>query len=104
MKAARCWVVLAAAVLMAASLGATAARADGLPVLGVDVGATGVVTPSGQARYVTIAAGTGTVLARVSRYGGRILASTLLPATFTIPAVAYDGSASGSRVTVGRSS
>jgi hypothetical protein len=35
------------------------------------------------------------VLARVSRSGGRILASTLLPATFTIPAVAYDGSASG---------
>ncbi len=95
MNAARFWVVLAGVVLIGASLGAAAARGDGLPVLGVDVGATGVVTPSGQARYVTIPAGTSTVVARVSRYGGRILASTLLPGTFTIPAVAYDGSASG---------
>ncbi len=94
MNAARFWVVLAGAVLTGANLGGAAARADGLPVLGVDVGATGVVTPSGQARYVTIPAGTSTVVARVSRYGGRILASTLLPGTFTIPAVAYDGSAS----------
>jgi hypothetical protein len=95
MNAVRFWIALAGAALMAASLGAAVARADGLPVLGVDVGATGVVTPSGQARYVTIAAGTSTVVARVSRHGGRILASTLLPGTFTIPAVAYDGSASG---------
>jgi hypothetical protein len=95
MKVARCLVALAGVVLVATSLGAGVVRADGLPVLGVDVGSTGVVTPSGQARYVTIPAGTGTVLARVGRSGGRILASTLLPATFTIPAVAYDGSASG---------
>ena len=57
MKAARLWIVLAGAILFGSSLGATAARADGLPVLGVDVGATGVATPSGQARYVTIPAG-----------------------------------------------
>jgi len=95
MNAARFWVVLAGVVLVGANLGGATARADGLPVLGVDVGATGVVTPSGEARYVTIPAGTSTVVARVSRYGGRILASTLLPGTFTIPAVAYDGSASG---------
>ena len=43
MKAARLWIVLAGAILFGSSLGATAARADGLPVLGVDVGATGVV-------------------------------------------------------------
>ena len=70
MKAARLWIVLAGAILLGSSLGATAARADGLPVLGVDVGATGVVTPSGQARYVTIPAGADTVVARVDRDPG----------------------------------
>lgn len=94
MSVARFWVVLGA-ILIAASLGGRAARADGLPVLGVDVGATGVVTPTGHARYVTMAAGANTVVARVRRQGGRIAASLLVPGTFTIPAVAYDGSASG---------
>jgi hypothetical protein len=94
MKTARLWLVLAGAIL-GSSLGATAAQADGLPVLGVDVGATGVVTPSGQARYVTVPAGADTVVARVNAQDGRVGASLLLPGTFTIPAVAYDGSASG---------
>ena len=65
MKIARLWLVLAGAIFVSSSLGATAARADGLPVLGVDVGATGVVTRSGQARYVTIPAGADTIVARV---------------------------------------
>ena len=95
MKAARLWIVVAGAILVGSSLGATAARADGLPVLGVDVGASGVATPSGQARYVTIPAAADTVVARVAAQGGRIGASVLLPGRFTIPAVAYDGSASG---------
>ena len=95
MKTARLWIVLAGAILVCSSLGVTAARADGLPVLGVDVGATGVVAPSGKARYVTIPAGADTLVARVDAQGGRISASLLLPGTFTIPAVAYDGSASG---------
>jgi hypothetical protein len=71
------------------------ARADGLPVLGIDVGGSGVVTASGDARYVTIPAGRATVVARVAAEGGQIVASRLLDGTFTIPAVAYDGSASG---------
>jgi hypothetical protein len=95
MKTARLWIVLAGVFLVGSSLGATAARADGLPVLGVDVGATGVGTPSGQARFVTIPAAADTVVARVDAHGGRIGASLLLPGTFTIPAVAYDGSAGG---------
>src|SRR4051812_43116307 len=72
-----------------------AARADGLPVLGVDAGPTGVTTPAGSARYVTMPAGGQTVVASVRRAGGRIIRSRLLTGTFTIPAVAYDGSASG---------
>lgn len=71
------------------------AQADGLPVLGVDAGATGVAIPGAPDRYVTIPAGSNTALARVSQNGGRILASRILRGTFTIPAVAYDGSAGG---------
>jgi hypothetical protein len=70
------------------------AQADGLPVLGVDVGNSGVVTADG-ARYVTMPSGGNTVVARVAQAGGRVLASRSFPGTFTIPAVAYDGSAGG---------
>jgi hypothetical protein len=79
----------------AAAVTAGSARADGLPVLSVDAGPTGVTVPTGTARYVTIPAGHSTVVARVRRNGGRIIRSRLLPGTFTIPAVAYDGSAGG---------
>ncbi len=71
------------------------ARADGLPVLGIDVGGIGIATRSGDARYVTLPAGSSTVVARVNPAGGRVVASRLVPGRFTIPAVAYDGSAGG---------
>jgi hypothetical protein len=73
--------------------GAAGARADGLPVLGVDVGGTGVASNSGDARYITIPAGNNTVVAKMNPQGGRVVTSTVMPGTFTIPAVAYDGSA-----------
>jgi hypothetical protein len=84
-------------VVLAATAGgfAPAARSDGLPVLGVDVGASGVAAPSGSVRYVTIPAPGGTMVERIQRAGGRVLAAVLVPGTYTIPAVAYDGSASG---------
>ena len=85
-------ILSAAAVTCAVAVGA---QADGLPVVGVDVGASGVTAPGGGPRYVTVAAGTKTVVAAVDPRGGRILDSRLLGGTFTIPAVAYDGSASG---------
>src|SRR5438067_12031197 len=81
--------------LLAAGVGATTARADGLPVLGIDVGGTGVVARSGDARYVTMPANGNTVVARVNPHSGRILGSTLVRGNFTIPAVAYDGSVGG---------
>lgn len=87
-------IALASIVLAAASVGAESARADGLPVLGIDVGPEGVVAPA-SGRYVTIPAGRNSVVARVDPDSGRILGSRLLPGSFTIPAVAYDGSASG---------
>lgn len=85
---------LALLVLALAALAApSAALADGLPVLGVDVGGTGVA--SGDARYVTIPAGGDTVVARLQRNGGRVDASAVLRGRFTIPAVAYDFTAAG---------
>jgi hypothetical protein len=81
--------------LAACALPAGAARADGLPVLGIDVGSTGVPARTGLVRYVTLDAGRDTVVARVATHGGRVYGSTVVPGTFTVPAVAYDGSASG---------
>ena len=53
------------------------------------------MTRSGDARYVTVPANRDTVLARINPHNGRVLASKLIRGTFTIPAVAYDGSAAG---------
>src|SRR3954470_9960081 len=86
---------LAVLILLAVTSIAANARADGLPVLGVDAGPTGVTSADGHDRYVTIPAGSNTLLARVSRDDGRILASRLMRGTFTIRALAYDGSAGG---------
>jgi len=82
------------AALVAAIVPA-AARADGLPVLGIDVGSTGVASSSDGARYVTIPAGSTTIVEQIAQHGGQVLAWRSLRGTFTIPAVAYDGSAGG---------
>jgi hypothetical protein len=83
-------------VVVAVCLGGAApALADGLPVLGVDVGSKGLVSPGGHARYVTLPAGRTTTLAQTATTGGRVLRWAGLVGTWTIPAVAYDGSASG---------
>ena len=89
---------LSVTVLVAALVAAIvpeAARADGLPVLGIDVGSTGVASSSDGARYVTIPAGSRTIVEQIAQHGGRVLGWRSLPGTFTIPAVAYDGSAAG---------
>jgi hypothetical protein len=78
-----------------AALVPAAAHADGLPVLGVDVGSSGVSSGSEGDRFVTIPAGNRTIVERVAQDGGQVLAWRSLPGTFTIPAVAYDGSAGG---------
>jgi hypothetical protein len=79
----------------AAAVAGGVARADGLPVLGVDVGSTGVTAAGSPYRFVTLGANRGTIVARVQRRGGRIAGTRLLSGHFTVPAVAYDGSASG---------
>jgi hypothetical protein len=70
------------------------AAADGLPVLGVDVGSKGVA--GRYVRYVTLPEpGPSTLVARTSTSGGRVLRYTRVEGRFTIPAVAYDGTAGG---------
>jgi hypothetical protein len=88
-------VVLGGALIIAFAMLTPAAGADGLPVLGIDVGASGVAAPTGSVRYVTIAAPGGTMVERIRRSGGQVLTAVLAHGTYTIPAVAYDGSASG---------
>jgi hypothetical protein len=84
--------VLVAAVIVALAMTASAA-ADGLPVLGIDVGSQGVA--GGGERFVTINDGKTTLVERIPRNGGRVLGWRRIAGTFTIPAVAYDSSASG---------
>ena len=90
-----CTTLVVLALAGAAALAAAAASGDGLPVLGIDVGSKGVAARTAPVRYVTLPAGRGTIVARTARYGGRVLSFTRLAGSFTIPAVAYDGSASG---------
>jgi hypothetical protein len=84
-----------AAGLVLTSFAARGAAADGLPVLNVDVGASGVAAPGGTVRYVTVNVGKQTVVGATRRGGGQIVRMQTWPGTWTIPAVAYDGSASG---------
>ena len=79
----------------AGALMAPPAGADGLPVLNIDAGPSGVTTPGSSARYVTLPAGRDTLVARVSRYGGEVLQSRVLKGRLTVPAVALDGTPSG---------
>jgi hypothetical protein len=86
--------VLVAAVIVALAVTAAAA-ADGLPVLGIDVGSQGVTAAGSPDRYVTVDDGASTLVERIARNGGRVLGLQRVAGTFTIPAVAYDSSASG---------
>lgn len=82
-------------VLVLAGICAAPAAADGLPVLGIDVGAKGVVAPGGAHRHVAIAVGNDTLVATIQQRTGRVMRSRILRGPLTIPAVAYDGSAEG---------
>jgi hypothetical protein len=87
---------LGLAALAAALVVAPTAAADGLPVLGIDVGPQGVTVPAVATRHVALPAGPReTLVARVMQEGGQVVASRVLRGRFTIPAVAYDGSAGG---------
>jgi hypothetical protein len=82
-----------AALLAAAAAGAGPARADGLPVVNVDAGPTGVATVDGSTRYVVFGTPSGSVVARLA--GGHVDRWRYLRARLTIPAVAFDGTPDG---------
>jgi hypothetical protein len=84
---------LAVAIAALAALPAVA-RADGLPVLGID-GGDGVVSSAAASRYVTFSSGRDTVVARLHMKDATVARSRSIHGLFTVPVVAYDGSASG---------
>jgi MYXO-CTERM domain-containing protein len=85
-----------ALLLLLSAAAAGTARADGLPVLGVDLSRAGVAASDLMApRYVSLPAGRDTLVAAVSQDGGQVRRSRLLDGRFTVPAVAYDGSPGG---------
>jgi hypothetical protein len=87
--------VLVLGVVLAAGILAATARADGLPVVDVDVGPSGVVDSTRNVRYIALSLGRRTLVGRIERNGGRVVAYRQLRGSFTLPAVAYDGSAAG---------
>jgi hypothetical protein len=87
---------LTSAAVALALVAAPAAAADGLPVLGIDVGPQGVTMPAVATRYVALPAGPRkTLLVNVMQDGGRVVVYRVVRDRFTIPAVAYDGSPGG---------
>jgi hypothetical protein len=83
------------AVVLTAGLFVASGWADGLPVQNVEVGQTGVEDPTEDVRYVALGVGRDTVVHRIRRNGGEVARSRVLRGRYTIPAVAYDGSAAG---------
>lgn len=85
--------LLLSALLIAATLAAEAGAAK-VPILGIDVGQSGVAGPGGD-RFVTLPSGAHTIVAAVRQSSGEISSYRRLQGRYTIPAVAYDGSAGG---------
>src|SRR4051794_39795391 len=83
-------VSIVAVLLLVPSL----ARADGLPVTGLD-GSAGVVSADGKSRIVTFAAGRHTTIARLHVNGGKVSRYRTLAGLYSIPLVAYDSTGSG---------
>jgi hypothetical protein len=84
-----------ALVLLAqAGGGAAIARADGLPVLGVEGSPQGVQVPGSRFHYVTRRAGARTRVLQLSRTG-HVVTARRLAGQLVVPVVAYDGSPSG---------
>jgi hypothetical protein len=85
--------LLAAVALTAAT--ATVAHADGLPVGNIDTTRTGVSLPGSSEQFFAIRSGRDTLVASIYRDGGLLQAHRTLPGSFTVPAVAQDGTTTG---------
>lgn len=89
---ARALFLVPASLAILAALPAPAA-ADGLPAVGVD--AAPLSAPGGKVAYVTRRAKHATRLIETARDSGAELRTRRIRGVFSVPAVAYDGSASG---------
>ncbi len=89
------WLAALTIGLVATAVTAGAAKADGLPVVGIEAGPAGVPAEDGDVRYVTLRAGGGTLLAKIAQSGGEVIRSAFLRDRFSVPVVAFDGSTSG---------
>ncbi|MGH2952925.1 MAG: hypothetical protein ACRDK9_02740 [Solirubrobacterales bacterium] len=87
--------LLGAALGAAALIPTSAASADGLPLPVEETGPTGIADPGGAYRYVSLDVGRDTLVERTVQNGGQVSGSRILEGTFTIPAVALDGSPGG---------
>jgi hypothetical protein len=87
--------LIAVLALFVVSPFVTDAHAAGGPVAGLDAGPGGVTAAGDSSRYVTLPTEKGTLLARIRRAGGQVERWRVLPRTLVIPAVAYDGTATG---------
>jgi hypothetical protein len=86
--------VLPAAVLLSLALTPTSAAGDG-PATARGTGPDGVVEPGGSDRLVAMPAGSHTVLARAKTHGGSVVGAGIIAGRWSVPAVAYDGTAGG---------
>ena len=93
MRSRPCLILIAAAALLGSA--APSAAADGLPVPVDQSFGAGVVSADGHSRFVTLGAGEKTSVMRISTDGGEVLNYTTTDGTYTVPAIAVDGTASG---------
>src|SRR5690242_20224470 len=87
---------LAALTVVVFALSAAPAWGSGGPVVGAgDAGPLGVTADGIGARYVTQPVQGGTLLEAIDRDGGRLIGSRFFHRKLMVPAVAFDGSATG---------
>jgi hypothetical protein len=85
--------IVAAAVLGVAAPTAAASTLKGAPI--AYTSGEGVVNAQGSTRYVTIQGGEKTVVLAIATDGGEVIGHATTPGTYTVPAIAVDGTASG---------
>jgi len=79
-------------MVLAATIAASA-HGDGGPAPGVVQGWDG--SARGTVRYVAFATNSGTVVEAVQRRGGRVVRYSMVPGSYGVPQVAYDGTTAG---------
>jgi hypothetical protein len=86
---------IALTILAFALVSPPAAAGDGAPPAGGDAGPAGVTMPGNAYRWVTVRVRGHTLIAAIERRGGRIDVTRVVREPLVVPAVAYDGSATG---------